>query len=148
MRLLVIAAGSALLGACMHGHHDMGAYRPDGRDPSPPHDAGDAPHDHALHGEWIAATRALQPPTITFEAGRASGFAGCNRWFAEATHDGASLRFGAAGATRMACEPPMMQIESDFLSMIERTRAYRRDGDTLTLLDEDGAEIGTFLRAR
>jgi heat shock protein HslJ len=42
----------------------------------------------------------------------------------------------------------MMQIESDFLSMIERTRAYRRDGDTLTLLDEDGAEIGTFLRAR
>jgi putative lipoprotein len=148
MRQLVILAAVALLGACMHGHHDMGTHRSDGPEASA-HDSGGAAHqDHALHGEWIEATRALNPPTITFEAGRASGFAGCNRWFAEVTHDGASLRFGAAGATRMACEPPMMQIESNFLSMIERTRAYRRDGDTLTLLDEGSAEIGTFLRAR
>lgn len=99
-------------------------------------------------GEWIEATRALRPPTITFTAEGAAGFAGCNRWFASYERAEQTLRFSQAGATRMACEQPAMQIEQNFLSVIDRTRSYRTDGETLVLLDEAGAELARFLRAR
>lgn len=102
----------------------------------------------SLTGEWTEATRALRPPTITFEDGRASGFAGCNRWFGAVEASGDSVRFTGVGATRMACEEPMMTIESGFLGALERTRAYRIEGETLILLDDSGAETGRFLRAR
>jgi heat shock protein HslJ len=144
MRAILIASAAALLAGCVHhGRHDMSGGHAPGH-----HGAGAQHGDHAaMMGEWIEASRAPHAPTITFEAGRASGFAGCNRWFADVTHEGQSLRFGAAGATRMMCEEPMMRIEAEFLSAIERTRACRMDGETLVLLDENGAELKRFLRA-
>jgi heat shock protein HslJ len=97
--------------------------------------------------QWIAASRALEPPTIEFEASGAAGFAGCNRWFAAFNQDGEGARFQSIGSTRMMCPGAAMSIERNFLSQLERTRAVRVDGRTLTLLDEEGAEIGAFLRA-
>lgn len=130
VRAIVMAMAAALLAGCAH-HSDAEAGAPN------------------LNGEWIEATRAAHPPTISFADNGASGFAGCNRWFAVAVRDETALRFDGAGATRMACEEPMMRIEQNFLSVLERTRAYRIEGrDTLVLLDESGAELGRFLRAR
>lgn len=128
MRALFIAA--ALLAGCAHDSIT---------------EAG-AP---SLNGEWVAATRAPQAPTITFADSGASGFAGCNRWFGQVTRDGESLSFNGVGATRMACEAPAMQIEQNFLSALERTRAHRfMENGTLVLLDAEGAELGRFLRLR
>lgn len=126
MRALLIAA--ALLAGCAHG-------------------AASEPGAPTLTGEWVAATRAPQAPTISFEGERASGFAGCNRWFGQVTHAGDQLSFSGVGATRMACEPPVMQIERNFLSVLERTRSYRFvTSNSIALVDESGADLGRFIR--
>lgn len=104
--------------------------------------------DESLDGEWIMDTRALRPPTITFADDGASGFAGCNRWFGQYARDGEGLAFSGVGATRMACEQPMMTIESNFLAVLERTQSARVEGDMLILLDGEGGELARFLRAR
>jgi len=105
-----------------------------------------APSTGSFNGEWTLISEAAQPPTLSFEGDRASGFAGCNRWFAQATRDGDALRFGGIGATRMMCPPPRMEIETAFLGALERTRGARIQADTLTLIDESGAVVATLRR--
>ena len=70
-----------------------------------------------------------RPPTISITAdAKASGFAGVNRFFTEATFGNTTtavtpLTFGPVGATRMAGPPERMQLEGAFTSMLERVRA-------------------------
>ena len=66
-----------------------------------------------------------RPPTLLIGAdGRASGFAGVNRYFAEAK-PGNSItavtpyRFGPVGATRMAGPPERMALEQAYTTMLE-----------------------------
>lgn len=128
MRTLVIAASIALLSACT----------------TPV--SSSAP---SLDGEWREATRAIHAPTITFEGERASGFAGCNRWFGSVTRgEDSALSFGQVGATRMMCEGAQMTIEQEFLATLNNTRSARVDGDQLVLADTGGAELARFLRVR
>ncbi len=87
-------------------------------------------------------------PTLDFEAERASGHAGCNRWFATVTRSGEQLSFGGIGATRMMCAEPAMATERAFLNLLGATRAARMDGDQLILLGADGRELARFDRAR
>lgn len=130
MRSLVLAASFALLAACTT------AAAPVSSGPS-------------LAGEWRKATRAIHAPTITFEGERASGFAGCNRWFGTVTQgEDAALTFSSVGSTRMMCEGAQMTIEQEFLAALGNTRTARVDGDQLVLVDTGGAEIARFLRVR
>ncbi|MBU3683204.1 MAG: META domain-containing protein, partial [Phycisphaerales bacterium] len=61
-----------------------------------------------------------RPPTLRIEPeGRASGFAGVNRYFADVTFGSVTsppepLRFGPVGATRMAGPPERMALEGAF----------------------------------
>ena len=88
-------------------------------------------------------------PTIEFrEAGRASGFSGCNQWFAQVDRTAGGLRFSAIGMTRRACDESAMQIERDFAEWLARTQAAQLDDETLTLIDEDGEALARFERAR
>lgn len=82
-----------------------------------------------------------RPPTLRIEEDRASGFAGCNRWFSTVTQDGAALSFSATGATRMLCQPDAMRIERAFLDQIRVAASARREGDALIVFDAAGAEI-------
>lgn len=72
-----------------------------------------------------------QPPTMLIDAsGKASGFAGVNRFFSEATFGNSitaatPIRFGPVGATRMAGPPERMALESAFTSMLSRVRSAR-----------------------
>lgn len=128
MRTLFIAASIALLSACT----------------TPV--SSSAP---SLDGEWREATRAIHAPTITFEGERASGFAGCNRWFGTVTRgDYPALSFSQVGSTRMMCEGPQMNIEREFLAALGATQMATVDGDQLVLADIGGAEIARFLRVR
>lgn len=87
-------------------------------------------------------------PTLEFpEGGRAVGFAGCNQWFAQIdTSNG--LSFSAIGMTRRACPEPAMTLEREFAAKLAATRNATRDGDTLTLLGEDGTALAHFTRTR
>ncbi len=87
-------------------------------------------------------------PTLRIGADwRASGFAGVNRYFTEATIDStpgpdAPLRFGPVGATRMAGPPERMELERAFTEMLGSVRSARiaaePSGPVLTLRNERG----------
>ena len=77
--------------------------------------------------EWVlrAFDEDLAPPspeiTLTLEAERISGHAGCNRYFAARGPAGerpTDLRFGPIGATRMACPEPAMSLERRYLDAL------------------------------
>lgn len=109
----------------------------------------------ALSGAQLDGTRwrlrteapAAQAPTITFSADRASGYAGCNQWFASVSSDaGGNLRFGAIGATRRMCAPDAMEVERAFLDALEHTTAadYDAAARTLRLIGDKADDRGTF----
>lgn len=111
-----------------------------------------ASEDPRLTGtRWVMvdAEDATVRPTIEFrEAGRASGFSGCNQWFAQVDRANNGLRFTAIGMTRRACEPTAMSIEHDFADRLARTQAVRLDDNTLTLIGENGEALARLEPAR
>lgn len=88
-------------------------------------------------------------PTLEFrEADRASGFTGCNQWFAEVDRADGGLHFSALGVTRRACEAAAMEIELDFTDRLARTSAAQVQDGALTLTDANGEALARFRRAR
>jgi heat shock protein HslJ len=83
-------------------------------------------------------------PTLAFEGERASGHAGCNRWFAAVTRSGGQLSFAGIGATRMMCPEPAMATERAFLDALTATRSARIENRQLVLLDAEGRELARF----
>ncbi len=75
--------------------------------------------------------------------GRAAGHGGCNRFTGGYTLDGASLRFGALAATRMACAPALMDQERRFFAAMAEVRGWRFEQGRLLLTDAGG---GVLLR--
>src|SRR5690606_36442771 len=75
-----------------------------------------APHNYLAGTSWRRVddeNASPHNPTIAFEEARASGYSGCNRWFASIAHDGEVLTFGDLGSTRMACAEPAMAAEQN-----------------------------------
>lgn len=101
------------------------------------------------NSEWVLAneTGAASPPTLAFDGERASGFAGCNRWFATVTRNGEALSFSGIGLTRMMCPPPAMEAERDFVAALEGTANARIESEQLILSDGSGAEMARFRRS-
>ena len=89
-----------------------------------------------------------RPPTLLIGAdGRTSGFAGVNRYFAEAKFGNSTtavtpLRLGPVGATRMAGPPERMALEQAYTTMLESACSAvvtaGPDGPLLVLRDERG----------
>lgn len=110
---------------------------------------GGGPALGALAGsEWIMLNeaRSATPPTIAFGEDRASGYAGCNRWFAGAGATDEALDFQSVGMTRMMCSPPSMEAERAFATTLRDTRGYRVENSELVLIDIGGAELARFRR--
>jgi heat shock protein HslJ len=78
-----------------------------------------------------------RPPNIELQPNdqRAAGFTGCNRFFGNYRVEGDTLRFTALGSTKMACAQAAMELEKGFLGVLQETRTYHIDGNTLTLRD-------------
>jgi heat shock protein HslJ len=113
--------------------------------------AGGSSEPAALRGPtWIldaASMRGLSEDaptdseiTIAFEEQQASGRAACNSYFGgyEAGDDG-SLRFDALGSTQMACEEPLMTLETAYLAALGEVEGYSIDGSTLELTGDGRA---------
>lgn len=94
-----------------------------------------------LAGQSLAVDAPAPTLLLRFDETELSGTTGCNRYSGPIEADaGSSLRFGPVAATKMAClDGDRMSVERAFLSMLERVRSQRRDGDgDLLLLDERG----------
>lgn len=81
--------------------------------------------------------------TLGFGAdGSVAGSGGCNRWFASFDLTGEGLGIGPAGATMMACAPPVMDHEGRFFAALAKVTGFDID-DTgaLILLGPEGAVI-------
>jgi heat shock protein HslJ len=93
----------------------------------------------SLAGSTFEKTWQLNPTqSITFEAGKVSGFAGCNNFFGMYTLQGSNLGISGLASTRKACEKTIMQMETKFLSSLEKNRRFliSQDGMRLTLIGE------------
>jgi heat shock protein HslJ len=88
--------------------------------------------------------------TAGFTADQVSGSGGCNSYSAPYQVEGDVMTVGPVIATLMACAEPdgIMEQEYDFTVALQSATAYQVDGDTLTLMDANGASIATFAQAQ
>ena len=89
--------------------------------------------------------------TMEFAAdGKLTGSAGCNRFHASYTREGAKLSIGAVAATRRQCEQPAgaMEQEQQFLKALQTVTTVRAEGDRLELHAADGALAVELVRNR
>lgn len=96
--------------------------------------------------DWSGRGISLQ---LDATAGRASGYGGCNRWFAGYTSSGpGQLSFSQAGATRMACMEPegVMEREQEFLDALGKVSTFRLSEDHLYLESDDDASGIVLIR--
>ena len=90
----------------------------------------------------FAAPGADRGPALRFIDGdRVSGSGGCNRFTGPASLEAGVLRIGPLASTRMACPGGAMQAEARFLSVLERARGARLEGDRLVLMDAEGKPL-------
>jgi len=96
----------------------------------------------ALPGLMLLPRRSV---TLHFEAGRASGTDGCNRYAVPYAASGSALTFASGGvSTQMACEAEVMRQAGDFMSSLTGTRSYRVDAGQLQLHGADGTLLASL----
>jgi heat shock protein HslJ len=106
---------------------------------------------HLDQGEWLlvtvnpsdhtAAQWAAGRITARFDlgAGRLSGFAGCNDYFASLAVTGDQIQVSAPGSTRKACAPTVMELEQEYLTLIAKASAFVVTPGRLELSLSDGS---------
>ncbi len=88
-------------------------------------------------------------PTLQFsQTNLVSGFAGVNRFTAEATLSGKNILTwtGPAAATKMAGPPEAMSLENQYLDSLQQATRVELSGKTLTLTSPDGSTRLVFSR--
>jgi len=98
-----------------------------------------------LNGEDVQLQR---PAQIEFlkEGNRVAGFSGCNRFGGAFQQNASSLQFGMMVSTKMACLGPGMEVETRFLSTLEKVKTYRISATELTLLGTAGEPVAHLRR--
>lgn len=86
----------------------------------------------------IPVTLYLQPGEAG-GTGTAGGTAGCNQYNGQYTLDGENLTFSEFIVTLMACEEPVMLVESAYLASLELSQSYQILGATLIINTSEGA---------
>ena len=100
--------------------------------------------EHVRGGDSFDAAKTLFEPTAD---GRVSSTVGCNRIVSKPSVEGDRLRFGPMAATRMACPPPLDQLETAYIAALDAVRSWRIEGTRLTLLDERGDAAVALVRS-
>lgn len=90
---------------------------------------------------WASGPWNAEPPSLRIDVNDATGFTGCNRWFANVDRAEDRLRFVGVGQTKMACFGPAGAAEQQFLANLARVARYRLENATLQLFDDRGAEV-------
>lgn len=95
--------------------------------------------DASVVGAWGAPDTRGEPSLVFEQDGSYSGNDGCNNVGGRWSEDGDSIDLGNMHSTLMYCE--------GVDTWLGLARSAELSGDALTLLDEDGGEIGTLQRA-
>jgi heat shock protein HslJ len=83
--------------------------------------------------------------TLSFEAGRAQGSDGCNRFGIPYTTKGSTIDLSGTGmSTQMGCPPEVMKQAGAFMDALRAARTYRVANGQLQLLGADGAVRATL----
>jgi len=90
-------------------------------------------------GKDLAAAR--QPLTIRFEAGRVSGFSGCNRLVGSYSVEGDVVTLSQLAGTMMACPEPAMSLEGAFRAALGGPLRYLVAGERLSLKPNSGEPL-------
>lgn len=98
-------------------------------------------------GTALRDTPADAEVTLAFQGGRAGGKSACNRYSSPVTIGDDTLTFGQTVSTRMACSPPLMEIEERFQRALESVATWRIADGTLELQDSSGETLLVFTRA-
>jgi heat shock protein HslJ len=133
-RVLSSAMAVITLAACAHHSRPSSAAGEDSR-PKPASASMDLAGSswvlEDLNGEGVIDKVHV---TLDFtEAGRVVGNGSCNRYFATVTISGSSIKFGAVGATRMACLPAVSQQESKYFAALGAANRFEIEGSTLSI---------------
>ena len=84
--------------------------------------------------KWTLAEQVKgKTPTLNVESNKITGNAGCNNYFGELSLDATAGNFIVknVGSTRMSCDN--MEVESQFLRMLNEADKYVVSGNTLEL---------------
>jgi heat shock protein HslJ len=76
--------------------------------------------------------------SATFERAEVSGSTGCNTYSGPYAQDGASIRIGTIGMTKIGCPGAVADREQSFVRALDEVRTLRRVDAGLELLDEAG----------
>lgn len=96
----------------------------------------------ALSGEGPEIPAGLsRPVTARFEAGRVTGFSGCNNFTGSYTIDGDRVTLGGLATTMMACPEQETAFERAFHEAFSGTLRYSIRADQLSLITEAGTVI-------
>jgi heat shock protein HslJ len=89
-----------------------------------------------VNGAEVPTLANGKQPSLMLDAAqkKATGYAGCNNFFAAYALDGSSLSFGPVGATRRACQGPETAVETAFLKAMSGTRGWNIRAGELFLL--------------
>lgn len=80
--------------------------------------------------------------------GTLSGNGGCNRWFGRWTVEDGRVLIGPIGATRRACEGPLMDLESDYFAALPDVAGWRGDASAIELVGPSGRTLLRFKASR
>ncbi len=87
-------------------------------------------------------------PTAVFGPDyKLSGSGGCNQYSAEyKTTTSNGITITQPITTLMACPEPVMQQETQYLSLLQQSKTYKISGDQLALFDKNGVQVLTYKR--
>jgi putative lipoprotein len=86
--------------------------------------------------EELNDDRAIADVRVTLDIGaqgKVTGNGSCNRYFATVDISGESIRFGAVGATRMACATAISLQEIKYFEALESANRFEIEGGTLSI---------------
>lgn len=126
--------------------HDIGTLRLSPYEAPPPFEIdGKALIGGAWRIEEVGGQQVREDIAATIAFGEDGAFSGrlCNSFRGAYTLDGASISFGKAAATLMACPEPQATHERALFAAFEQARTWRAnpDGETLTVRDGDGRTV-------
>ena len=103
-------------------------------------------------GEGGTEAPVIEGSAITLEfgeEGQAGGSGGCNSYGAKYEVKGNTLAIQEITSTLMACaDEPVMQQELQYLGALESASSFEINGDTLTVLYNDGKGRLNFVKER
>ncbi|HEU4354600.1 MAG TPA: META domain-containing protein [Actinomycetota bacterium] len=97
-------------------------------------------------GDTVSSILAGTEVNATFDdTGRVGGFGGCNHYGGAYETDGEVLTISDVASTQIGCAADVAEQEGAFLEALGRTASFEVQGSVLTLLDDDGGFLLSFV---